>query len=245
MTTDTIEREAKLFEAGSYPDRDIEITEDDLDRIVEGTSEAPIRVEHTATPFDGALGVLKGIYRRGKELFGKLCFTRQAWELVKSANARRLSVAIRKDKTAIAEVSLVREPRIADAAVFSEVDVVWMDQGELPLPTEAVLESSHPRRELVEQDIEHALDQFKREGKLVPASEVFARAILRSGDDSVITFADSPTPIAQVFRWFLESQPKVIEFGELAPAASGPIDEPEVFRKLGVTTEMVEKHRGR
>ena len=116
MTENTIEREAKLFEAGSYPDRGIEISEEDLDRIVEGTSEAPIRIEHTGTPFDGALGVLKSVYRKGKELFGKLSFTAAAWELVKSANAKRLSVAIRKDKSGIAEVSLVREPRIADAA---------------------------------------------------------------------------------------------------------------------------------
>lgn len=246
MTTDTIEREAKLFEAGSYPDRDIEITEDDLDRIVEGTNEAPIRVEHTATPFDGALGVLRGIYRKGKELFGKLCFTRQAWELVKSANARRLSVAIRKDKTAIAEVSLVREPRIADAAVFGEGEVVRFDGAALATeevsPARSTSDLGPPTSDI---DTEHVLDQFKREGKLVPASEVFARAILRSGEESVITFADSPTPIAQVFRWFMESQPKVIEFGELAPASGGPVDEPEVFRKLGVTCEMVEKHRGR
>lgn len=108
MTTRTIERDAKLFEAGSYPDRGIEITEEDLDRIIANTSEAPIRIEHTATPFDGALGVVKSIYRKGRELFGKLSFTAQAWELINASNARRLSVAIKKDKSGIAEVSLER-----------------------------------------------------------------------------------------------------------------------------------------
>lgn len=236
----TIEREAKLFEAGSYPEHGIEITEEDLDRIIEGTSSAPIRIEHTSTPFDGALGVLKGLYRKGKELFGKLCFTRPAWELVKCANARRLSVAIRKDKTGIAEVSLVREPRIADAAVFSEADVVRFDSAELntaDMTTSPELKSG--------LEVEYLIDRFKREGKLVPASETFARAILRTGDDSVITFGDSPTPLAKVFQWFLESQPKVIEFGELAPAQSDPFEEPDLFRKLGITTEMVERHRAR
>src|SRR4030042_1004926 len=96
MSTEMIEREAKLFEAGSYPDRGIETTEEDLDRIAESTSEAPVRVEHSDTPFDGALGVLKSVYRKGKELFGKLCFTQAAWELIKLATAKRLSVAIRK-----------------------------------------------------------------------------------------------------------------------------------------------------
>ncbi|MDH7603222.1 MAG: hypothetical protein QHI38_13875, partial [Armatimonadota bacterium] len=90
----TIEREAKLFEAGTYPDRGVEITEEDLDHIAHNTTEAPIRIEHTSTPFDGALGVVRSIYRKGKELFGRLCFTRAAWELVKAANARRLSIAL-------------------------------------------------------------------------------------------------------------------------------------------------------
>lgn len=248
MTENTIEREAKLFEAGSYPDRGIEISEEDLDRIIEGTSEAPIRIEHTGTPFDGALGVLKSVYRKGKELFGKLSFTAAAWELVKSANAKRLSVAIRKDKSGIAEVSLVREPRIADAAVFGEVSMIF---GEIELPAEEqVFSSANPevvrlQRELAEHETERMLDELKRAGKIVPASEVFARAILRSDESSTITFGDRATPIAEVFRWFMESQPKVIEFSELASANGGDSDEPEIFAKLGVTSSLVEKYRER
>ncbi len=261
----TIEREAKLFEAGSYPDRGIEVSEEDLDRIIANTSEAPVRIEHSATPFDGALGVLKSVYRKGKELFGRLCFTQAAWELIKAANAKRLSVAILKDKSGIAEVSLVREPRVADAAVFSAEDTLPFEETELALeePEHADMShTSHPshdrsetvdcrpstvdqlRRELAEKEADIAIDQLKRAGKLAPAAEVFARAILRSDDTSVITFGDQPTPIAQVFRWFLESQPKVIEFSELAPADSDPT-EPGIFAKLGVTSSQVEKHRGR
>ena len=276
----TIEREAKLFEAGSYPDRGIEVTEEDLDRIVANTSEAPVRIEHSATPFDGALGVLKSVYRKGKELFGRLSFTQAAWELIKSANAKRLSVAILKDKSGIAEVSLVREPRVADAAVFAECgmgnaecgipEAVCIGEGELALDDggqlslELEFAADNPplsrlrkggsdleetevfrlRRELAEKEADRCIDDLKRAGKLAPAAEVFARAILRSDDASVITFGDQPTPISQVFRWFLQSQPKVIEFSELAPAASDS-EEPEVFTKLGVTSGQVEKHRGR
>lgn len=248
MTNQTIEREAKLFEAGSYPDRGIEITEEDLDRIIANASEAPIRIEHTATPFDGALGVLKSVYRKGRELFGRLSFTKAAWELVNSANARRLSVAIKKDKSGIAEVSLVREPRIADAAVFSEGDTVRLDSAELTLATEFTEtdETAKLRRQLIDREVDTCIDNLKRQGKLVPAAEVFARAILRTGDTSLITFGDHPTPVSEVFKWFLDSQPKVIEFAETAPAdPTESENEPEVFAKLGVTSQQVERHRGR
>lgn len=259
----TIERHAKLFEAGSYPDRGIEITEDDLDRIAESTAEAPIRIEHTSTPFDGALGVLKSVYRKGRELFGKLCFTQAAWELVKAANARRLSVAIKKDLSGIAEVSLVREPRIADAAVFSEENVTIPSDSEITLEsdlgpqTSDFGDGSEPatsdlgdqvarlRRQLIERDADSKIDELKRAGKLAPAAEVFARAILTSGDSSVITFGGSATPVSEVFLWFLQSQPKVIEFAELATAKGTPADEPELFTKLGITTDQVDRHRSR
>lgn len=245
--TQTIEREAKLFEAGSYPDKGIEITEEDLDAIVANTAEAPIRIEHSATPFDGALGFLKGVYRRGRELFGKLCFTKAAWELVNSANAKRLSVAIAKDKTGITEVSLVRDPRIADAAVFSASESVKLDEVDLSLDAAFSTDDAEVDRlrgELADREAQSRIDELKRMGKITPASEPFARVLLRPDDSSVVTFGATPTPVADIFRWFLESQPKVVEFSELAPAEDTN-DEPEVFAKLGVTSKQVEKHRGR
>lgn len=244
---DTIEREAKLFEAGSYPDRGVEITEEDLDRIVQNTTEAPIRIEHIATPFDGALGVVKSVYRKGKELFGRLRFTRAAWELVKAANARRLSVALRTDKSAIVEVSLVREPRVADATVFAGSELSIPAQSELALeePFSANSEAERLRREMRRKDAEIEIDRFKREGKLAPAAELFARAILESDDANAITFGGEAMPVRRLFLWFLESQPKVIEFSELAEAGDIAGEEPEVFAKLGITTSQVERYRNR
>jgi hypothetical protein len=111
-----VERNALLFRAGAYPDRDIEITEEDLDRMVEGYTPAPIKVEHTDTPL--RFGVVTKIWRVGKELFGRLAFNPLAWALARECGATRLSVAVRRDKSGLQEVSLVRSPRIADAAVF-------------------------------------------------------------------------------------------------------------------------------
>ena len=250
MTIETIERDAKLFEAGSYPDRGIEISEDDLDAIISNTREAPIRIEHSNTPFDGALGVLKSVYRKGKELFGKLCFTKAAWELINSANAKRLSVAIRKDKSGIAEVSLVREPRIADAAVFSDGNTVFLGEVDLALSEEfsasANPEVTRLRQELAEKDAQNRIDELKCSGKLAPAAEEFARAMLTAADSNVITFADETWPVSEVFLRFLRAQPKVIEFSELATAdGEDECDEPEIFAKLGITSKQVDRYRER
>ncbi len=208
--------------------------------------------------------MLTSVYRKGKELFGRLSFTKAAWELVKAANARRLSVAIKKDLSGIAEVSLVREPRVADAAVFSEHDLVIPSGAEIVFDadlepeatdletssyaagtSEADAEIERLRREIVERDAQSRIDDLKRAGKLVPAAEVFARAILTSGDASVITFGGSRTPVSEVFLWFLQSQPKVIEFTELATAGEESAGEPELFAKLGVTSRQVERCRNR
>jgi len=130
-----VQREAKLFEAGDYPDKGVSISESDLDTIVANhvPDACPIKIEHENTPFDGVLGSLTSIYRRGKELFGSLSFTDAAWQLLQTTKHRGLSCGIRPDKSGIAEVSLVRQPRIASAQVFSEgvvgfnADLPWFD----------------------------------------------------------------------------------------------------------------------
>lgn len=114
-------RDAKLFEAGNYPDRKLNVSESDLDKIIAGTVSCPIKIEHMQTPFDGALGVVRCLYRKGKELYGKMHFSPAAWELVKSANAKRLSVHIAGTLDRLLEVSLVVNPRVADAAVFGDL----------------------------------------------------------------------------------------------------------------------------
>jgi len=116
MSNTVVERDALLFRAGSYPDKDLEVTEEDLDQMVESFTPAPIKVEHMDTPL--RLGILTRIWRVGRELFGRLAFNPLAWALARECGATKLSVAVRRDKSSLQEVSLVRSPRIADAAVF-------------------------------------------------------------------------------------------------------------------------------
>jgi hypothetical protein len=275
-----VERDALLFRAGSYPDKDIEITEDDLDRMVENYTPVLIKVEHTDTPL--RFGVVTKIWRVGRELLGRLAFNPLAWALARECGATKLSVAVRRDKSGLEEVSLVSSPRIAGAAVFSQEAEVFAgedlaaaapDQNQKPISeggdsvesqNEPKVENAEPveftariatlEQELRARDVEAKIDALKRQGKLVPAAECFAKLLLMAGDDQVVTFADPNTGdeqkelVAKTFEAFLEAQPKVIEFSELAegkpekrPAFSS--EDERLFAKLGVSAETVAKHR--
>ena len=253
MSTELVERVAKLFSAGSYPDRGIEIDEGDLDRITESHAPVPIKVEHTETPFQ--IGTLERIWRIGKDLFGKLVFSKAAWELIRESGARGLSVAIKRDKSGLTEVSVVRQPRIADAVLFSDESVGFsfdIDGGEEMSETKQVEFServSELEQQLKSREVDGRINSLKRAGKLAPAGEGLARVLLSAGDAQVVTFADgTEKPVAETFLAFLEAQPKVIEFSELAHSSSEseiPESEREVYAKLGVSPAAAQKYRGR
>ena len=62
------ERPAKLLEAGEYPDKDLTLTEADLDGIVARfASGVPVKVEHVDSPLD-PLGQVKRLWRDGAAL---------------------------------------------------------------------------------------------------------------------------------------------------------------------------------
>jgi len=306
-----VERDAKIFEAGEYPDKEISVSEEDLDTIVSNFAEIPVKVEHMDSPLD-PLGTVKRIWRRGKELFARLAFPRDLAAFLERRGIKKLSVALHKDPLRLAEVSLVLSPRVPSAAMFgssgAEVPALapvpspnfgrgaseGRGEGKLPNPqseirsqksvpptagsrqrrenpklreevsksmsaseieqTERDAEIAELRFALRARDMEARLADFKAQGKIVPASEPYAREILLKGDGKV-TFGDGEATIAQLFECFLEAQPKVITFGELAPSvrrslgeggSGAPLsaDEEELLAKLGITREQVEKYAG-
>ena len=115
-----IERPAKLFEAGEYPDKGITVTEEDLDKIIAGTPSANIKVEHMPTPFDGALGAIHSLYRKGKELLGTFRVPDYVWNLMEASGAKNSQRRHQDGQKGIGEVSLVRDPRVESAAVFKK-----------------------------------------------------------------------------------------------------------------------------
>lgn len=121
-----VERECLLFEAGDYPDKGVRITEDDL-RAIAANSEAavPVKIEHLPeSPFDGALGAVTRLRVMGSQLWGTLRQPVEAWRLALRAGAQALSVALDMANRRLVETSFVCRPRVAQAQVFCETDVV-------------------------------------------------------------------------------------------------------------------------
>jgi hypothetical protein len=253
-----VERDAKIFEAGDYPDKGISITEEDLDTIVGNFAEVPIKIEHVDSPLD-PLGVVKSVWRRGRELFARLAFPKDLAAFLERRRIKKLSVALSRDPLSIAEVSLVLNPRVSSAAMFgfrTYSDVAFEGgkpkQSDKGVRTVSDSEKDRQIRELKfalrAKEVEARLAEFKSQGKIVPASELYAREILLRGDEK-INFGEDAFSIAEIFERFLEAQPKVVDFSELAPAvqhsSSQLPDEEEVFAKLGVTREQVEKYQAK
>ena len=243
-----IERIAKLFEAGDYPDKGISVTESDLDRLVSDFNEAPVKVEHQDTPFDGAIGVLKRVWRQGKDLMGSIGFSPQAWAFIDRAGARRLSIAVTKDLSEIKEVSLVRSPRVAGAQVFDdriELDGALsethsgQDLARMAVEAEALrMENDELRMQLRRTEADAAVSRYKREGKIIPALEDIARTMLLQAQSRTVNFGGETLSPAELFSKFLDNMPALVSFNETAEARecveSLSPEQIQLFKKLGL-----------
>ena len=271
-----VEKDAKIFEAGEYPDKGIKVSEEDLDTIVRNFAEAPVKVEHTDSPLD-PLGTVKRVWRQGRELFARLAFPSDMAAFLERRGVKKLSIALHKDPLRLAEVSLVLSPRVPTAAMFAEdqIENGRRDEREKgseasPIPpispspmqyggevnekmsqtreSESNKEIAELRFALRAKDVDVLLADLKSRGKLTPASEIYAREMLLKGDGKV-TFGEGETTFAQLFECFMEAQPPVIVFGEVARAdgsieTGSPLtaEEEELLTKLGITREQFKKY---
>ncbi len=259
-----IERNAKLLKTGSYPDKNIDLTEADLDKLVGSFSEVPVKIEHEDTPFDGFLGVVKRIWRVGKELFGSIGFTKEAWDLIDKCGADKLSVGMRRDKTGLTEVSLVKRPRISGAALMNdsinfhngmfcktqdsqenEEANMTTDSGKdkhsLPGTIDFAKRVEELETELRDKKAQTKVDALLGRGKITPASVEFAKTLLMAEDENTVAFGEEKTSIADLFSRFVESLPPVVSFSEMAAVSNTEHDfdkaERDVLEKLGISEE--------
>lgn len=274
-------REAKLFEAGKYPDRNIEFTEADLDALIAGfKAPVPVRVEHSGSPWDGKMGRVVKVWRAGRDLMAHISWPQAVWDFLCAMGTKSLSVGLDYRSRRLNEVSVVDKPRVLTARAFG--DSVLMFSAAISCETggkrnmaedldvvvsmaeergraegRAAAETQFAEREkgltrkiadLQREDFRAEaavkLSMWKREGKLPPACEKFAEAILVDGAAEV-TFADGGhMPVAEAFVQFITHLPRIVEMsGEGVSNKDGEAEisehDKEVYRLLGVTPEEV------
>ena len=251
------ERVARLLEAGDYADKGLVVTEADLDGIIArfaaDAPAVPVKVEHVDSPLD-PLGHVTRVWREGAALFGTLAFPADLAAFLRRRGAAKLSVGLQRTPLALREVSLVLHPRVVGAVLMGEGpnpaasgDPSLLGKGEEKGGEEKGGEEvGRLRAEMGRREVDTQVAAFKAQGRLVPASEGAARALLLASDgEALVTLSDGPEPVAQVFRRFLEAQPPVVSFGETVhrewQAAYGFTQDEHTFlsKRLGVDPARV------
>jgi len=118
FSENAVEREALLMETGEYPDKGVAITEEHLQQMAATGAGAPVIVEHRPTL---VLGWIRELYRKGKQLWGKLALKPHANQLIEESAVKGLSVGLRRTPDggfALHEVSLTTSPRVPNAQLF-------------------------------------------------------------------------------------------------------------------------------
>lgn len=239
-----IERRAKLFEAGAYPDKGVTVTSSQLEALARGFIQpVPILIEHSDSALE--LGFLTRVEAMDGELFGTVALTREANDLVESSGAKSLSLGLSPDLTEIREVSIVRTPRVADARLFSGICFCGelcgagaSSKSDLSDPSDTSdssdgsvglagfreePQSEGPWRQRYEAlcagnrriEAEQAVQGFVKEGRICPAQAPFAEAMLQAED--TIEFDGESRPIRQLLIAMIERQPPMSLFSAIVP----------------------------
>jgi len=233
-----IDRRAKLFEAGDYPDKGLTVSEDDLLRL-QGSFGAPVPVliEHADSPLQ--LGFLTAVEAHGHELFGTVALTKQANDLIEASGAHSLSLGLDPGSERIEEVSLVSRPRVPSARLF---------HGEV-LSVEPDWKTRFRELEgaVVRKGAESHVERLLQDGKIVPAQTEAALALLASCQ--TVTFDGRSVAVSGVALRLLESARPHGLFGQTAPASTTtpdiPADERAFYERYfdGLNIEEIARHR--
>lgn len=214
-----VDRPAKLFEAGSYPDKGVEVGTETLARLAEGFElPAPVLIEHARSPLE--LGWLTDVRAEGSSLFGTITLTEEADRLAVESGAECLSLGLDADLTEIREVSLVRRPRVPDARLFSTV--VLRFSGALEGGEDGPWKRRWLEREREERsrEAEAWADQWVSEGRMTPAERPFALALLTSTQP--VEFGEEGLTAREAARRLFAARPLAPVSQELAPQAASP-----------------------
>lgn len=202
------ERDAELLRVGSYPTKNLTVTEADLDHIVARFSadSVPIRVQHTPTPLD-PFGTVKKLWRDGGRLLGRVSFDALVVPFLASRPVKALSCGL--DRLAdgglvLSELSLVMQGHVPTAALLSADD--------------AAAKIAQLEAKFAALDADARILELKRAGKIFPAVELHARALLSAPAGASIQLADGNSQsVADAAFALLSALPSSVKFTETLP----------------------------
>lgn len=142
--TGMVIRNARIFAVGKYPDKGLEVTTEDLDKLVESFQpqpvgfsvkedvfnhnaqeatafNAPINIEHMKTPLDGHIGSLTKVWRDGDYLMGTCEIPKFISDVIDKTGNSSVSIEVNRDFSAIKALAMTMTPRVATAAIFNTV----------------------------------------------------------------------------------------------------------------------------
>lgn len=114
---DEVLREGKLFEIGDYPDKGFAMDEADADAAIMNFQPVDNDLEHTPTMLSGKLGQLREVWRKGKEVFGKVAIPKWLHDM-QGGDPIKVSLAFDRSKRIIGN-ALVLNPRVGDAQLVA------------------------------------------------------------------------------------------------------------------------------
>jgi hypothetical protein len=180
MDVDAVEREALLMEAGEYPDKGAIITEESLQQMAESGVGAPVIVEHRPAL---VLGWIRELWRKGKQLWGKLALKPHANQLIEESAVKGLSVGLRRTPDggyALHEVSLTTHPRVQNAQLFGlEPPSLYIacDSNASQVETAMTNDRMTTEMEAIRAELERERERaVKLESKLLEFAEQLSRA---------------------------------------------------------------------
>jgi hypothetical protein len=97
------------------------------------------------------------------------------------------------------------------------------------------------------QSVDKTIEDLKRAGKLLPANEALAKAIMMSGDSQVVTFDDKETSVAALFAAYVVASPVIVKFDEQCKHGISANDEPtpaviEMANKMDIDPKAMMKY---
>lgn len=199
MTIQYIERPGLIFEAGSYKDKDFEMTPAELRSAVEAFSQpVDLDIEHIPTVFDGKLGqvVKLSADADNKTMHATVRLPKAVNDLLGDGPIK-VSPAFHRTTKQLEKLSLVLNPRVKSAALFeafsaddspTEPDpnlVTFAASGELATPNTRKLPQGNPMKKF--------LDWLKASGAPAEVQEELAAFSADTDTDTAARGAASPT----------------------------------------------------